>query len=355
MDALVHRFTLYLCQSLLIALMLACSESPATSTQELTESDLQIIHQRNAVVMRHLRTLAISTPFYVSLPTHGDAGRHTALTLGSEVLVVDETTFSTPDGNVYHYIEAADGTRGYVAQDHLVNADYAMALTLHHVSHHFQPNATQGRSSTIFLPAYTAVFSPEAQGNSPFISYHAVDLHGHRLEGYLPRESVDFSPPLVEAYMLYQQAFTHSTTATEQDDIIQKINSTYADTSVTRLANALLDVRRQYDPAVVAFRRGYHAQRKEGSHVAPIYSQPNGEQMVLGYLSDDRALRVVAGYGASRVDSDIRSGYGWYLIDTRGWVTADNIEIKEYIQEADDQWATFLESPSAREEGEDLS
>lgn len=313
-----------------------CTKSDTNSVETLNKDDLITLQKRKNQRMRTMNVMALELPLYASLPILGDSQVDFFLKQGDKVRVLDETLYGNENSHRYFYVETMDGCcRGYVPQVYLVGDDYSIGITMEYTTHYFQPDINLGSSSSIFLPAYTAIFSNNIDSNSLFVFYKGVDVQGYPVEGYLQRSTVSFTENIWQAYLLYRKAFT-SGSIQEQVGIAKKLSNNFVNTPFARLAEELVNVRNlsSLESRLVIFDRNYMARRNEAvSGVVPIYSAPRETSYVLGYMRDDQILEVSAGYEVNDSFIDVLSPYNWYLVDLRGWILAKHIIVEEYLEE----------------------
>ncbi|NIZ18878.1 hypothetical protein [Entomospira culicis] len=317
--------------------LFSCSKEKESNSEALTTQDLQILQDRQEQKVRTMWVMANQIPLFVSLPTANQSQADVFLMQGDKVRVLDETIYTSDLERSYLYVQnLADNRRGYIPLAYLIDETYAIGMTTEYTTHYFQPDRRFGASSAIFVPAYRLIFSNDSQGLSPFVAYKSVDLLGNPLEGYLERKVVHFSPQLLQAHALYQRAFFSDDWQTTIK-YAQQIQRDHANTPFAKLASDLLDLQNMsaLGKQLRLFARSYPAHRAPDNQerAIPIYSKPHDRARVLGYLTDDRRLTIVAGYGENQAIHLIDSPYAWYLIDRQGWVPASAITLEGLIEE----------------------
>ncbi|NIZ46660.1 hypothetical protein PVA44_04805 [Entomospira nematocerorum] len=319
-----------------------CQQEKSTlQSQSVTEQDMQEFGDRKQQHQRFVYVMAKQIPLFDGIPTEYGGQSPLFVHQGDKLRIIDELRVQDSSGRDYLYVlETGTNTKGYVYADYLVDTSFTMGITIQHATHYFQPNEILGTSNTLFLPAYTVIFSQQSVGNDAFVTYQAIDLDGYPLSGYLKREHVSFDPTIMEAYRLYNQAF-HADSFIEQEKLVQRLVDKYSNTFFSILGTALIDIRNftTLGSDVVLFNRQYYAfrrreQPKKG--LIPIYSSPHEGSHILGYIADEQPLVTVAAFQYNENLTDVQLPYTWYLVDRRGWVQADYLVSDEYPVLAED-------------------
>ncbi|NIZ40864.1 hypothetical protein PVA45_05040 [Entomospira entomophila] len=309
--------------------------SDTSQSQSLTVQDMQVIEERKQQQQRSVYIMAKQLPLFDGIPTEYGGQSQMFLHQGDILRVLDEQRVRDSAGREYLYVTDTESqAKGYVYADYLVDTSFSMGITIQHATHYFQPDEILGTANTLFLPAYSVIFSDRSQGSGSFITYQAIDLDGYPLAGYLKRESVSFEPTMMEAYRIYNQAF-HADSLIKQEKLVQQLNDKYAYTIFAELGRALLDLRNftTLGEEVVLFNRQYYAFRRREhpkKGLIPIYSRPYEWSHILGYIADEQPLATVAAFQYNENLTDVQLPYAWYLIDGRGWVKAEYLISDEY-------------------------
>jgi hypothetical protein len=332
--------------AMMLLVLASCTAPEESSSQSLSQADMQTLKDRKEQSVRSMWVMAKELPLYNSLPTLGQSYADTMLMQGEQVQIIDETLYRADNGIDYLYVQTPQAKlKGYVPSEYLVTASFVVGMTLEYTTHYFQPDTRSGGSTLIFLPAFSRIFSDDAQSKSPFVAYQSIDLLGNPLKGYLDRQAVTFEPATLKAYELYELAF-NSQDAQDQLAKLTELQRAYPNVPFADLARELLDVRNVVGLGrnLRLFSRTYAGRRSSAyqERVIPVYSKPHDRARVLGYINDDRSLDILGGY-VTNLNMLDRQPYDWYLIDHKGWVQAQMIDLSAQVSEFYNDFADLLD------------